>query len=49
MTGNLPSIFFQLDSQNAGLTGTEYPLCFAPEVVQRRVKYDITLEVSSAA
>jgi hypothetical protein len=33
---NQPSIFFVRDFENAGLTGAEYPLFFAPEVVHRK-------------
>jgi hypothetical protein len=39
-----------LFAQNAGLTETEYPLFFAPEVVQFvSVNHETILEVSSAA
>jgi hypothetical protein len=34
---------------NVALTVTEYPLFFAPEVVQLRRKHEIIWEVSSAA
>jgi hypothetical protein len=37
------------DSVKAALTGAEYPLFFAPEVVHLQAKYEITLEVSSQA
>jgi hypothetical protein len=38
---NQPSIFFVRDFENAGLTGAEYPLFFAPEVVQSQMKDEI--------
>jgi hypothetical protein len=34
---------------NAGLTGTENKLCFAPEVVHRDLGHETIGEVSSAA